>query len=84
MGGDLLFNNPDMAKPLVLLLLLDSAAAIPPPISSEEDGNGLTDAGSAPTVGGLLLPPLTILLPGGLVIMDVTDAGMDSPVVWFM
>lgn len=85
---DDLFKSPEMAK--LVLLLLDSASI---PLQSDSvGGKGLTDAGPLATVGGLVLftptlfpgVPLPRLLPGGLVIMAVTEAGMDNPVVWFI
>ena len=84
--GDDLLSSPEIAK---LLLPLGCSASIP--LQSDSGcGRGLVDEGPGATdVGGLLvplmLPPAALrLLPGGLVIMAVTEAGMDNPVVWFM
>lgn len=90
-AGDDLLSSPEIAKLLLLLLLplLDSAASIPFKQTESADGNNGGDvcplvAAVAGGPTGLPLPLDCILLPGGLVIMDATEAGMDSPVVWFM
>ena len=81
-GCDDLLSSPEIAK-----LLADSPVAIP--LQSEsgcgkgllaDDGPGATDVGGLPAAAAAALR----LLPGGLVIMAVTEAGMDNPVVWFM
>lgn len=91
-AGDDLLSSPEIAKLVLLLLLplLDSAASIPFKQTESADGNNAGDVCplAAAAVGGgpmgLPLPLSCILLPGGLVIMEATEAGIDSPVVWFM
>lgn len=90
-GADDLLSSPEIAKLLLLLLalaLLDcDSASIPArqPDSADVGDDCPGTAVDPPTGMGLPLGPLGWrLLPGGLVIMAVTEAGMDNPVVWFM
>ena len=85
-GADDLLSIPDIAKLLLLLLalpLLDSASIPARQPDSADVGDDCPGIAVDPPVG-MGLPLGWRLLPGGLVIMAVTEAGMDNPVVWFM